>query len=165
MNRGWGRNLLLVVVAGVTGGGVCEVLGIPAGALLGSAGAVGLLNAKGSGVRAPMLIRVTGRGLVGASIGSLVSGAVLRQWGSMLLWGLVFAICMIALGALCGVALSRLTSMTPQTSMVAVCPGGMSEMVATGEQVGADLGLVVGAHLMRKVLSLVLIGVVMLLGQ
>lgn len=112
-----------------------------------------------------MRTRVTGRGLVGASIGSLVSGAVLRQWGSMLLWGLVFAICMIALGALCGVALSRLTSITPQTSMVAVCPGGLSGMVATGEQVGADLGLVVGAHLMRKVLSLVLIGVVLLLGQ
>lgn len=148
------RTLLVGVVGGLLG----HLLGLPAGALLGSLTAVASYNVISDGrAEVPAWVRSPSRILIGATIGSLATPALLQSLGASVGWAVVCTSGVVALGLGLGLVLARTSGIDRRTALLASCPGGISEMVALAEESGADVELVLGVQVVRKIV--VLIGV------
>lgn len=135
-------------------------VGVPAGALLGGLVAAAALNIGGWGATAlPPSGKLVGYAVVGWVIGQEVtveSIAAIRQAivpvsftvGSLVLVALII-----------GWAL-RYLGVDAQTGFLAASPGGLSQMAAISESVGADAPLVTVVHLARVVTVMVLAPIV-----
>lgn len=143
---------------GVAGGLLGEWLRLPAGALLGSLSAVAAYNVvSDGGARVPRWLRTPSRILIGAAIGSLATPALLTTLGASATWAALMAVAIVAVGLLLGLLLSALTDLDRRTALLGSCPGGISEMVALAEESGADVEVVLGVQLVRKLV--VILGV------
>lgn len=141
---------------GVLGGLLGHVLHLPAGALLGSLTAVAAWNVISDGrASVPSWLRTPSRVLVGATIGSLATPVLLRSLGASVGWAVLCTTGVVLLGLLLGFLLEATTSMDRRTALLASCPGGISEMVALADESGADVELVLGIQLVRKLAVLV----------
>lgn len=146
------------VLVGVVGGLLGHLLRIPAGPLLGSLVAVAGYNVATDGrARVPGWLRVGSRILVGATVGSLATPVLLRNLGASVGWAALLTVTVVAGGLALGLLLERTTGMDRRTALLASCPGGIAEMVALAEETKADVQLVLGVHIVRKLV--VLIGV------
>lgn len=140
---------------GVLGGLLGHALQLPAGALLGSLAAVAAWNVASDGrATVPSWLRSPSRVLVGATIGSLATPVLLRTLGASVGWAVVCTTGVVVLGLLLGLLLSATTAMDRRTALLASCPGGISEMVALADESGADVELVLGIQLVRKIVVL-----------
>ena len=144
------------VLVGVLGGLLGHVLQLPAGALIGSLAAVAGWNVLTDGrAQVPSWLRTPSRVLVGATIGSLATPVLLRSLGASVGWAVVCTTGVVALGLLLGLVLQATTGLDRRTALLASCPGGISEMVAMADDSGADVELVLGVQLVRKLVVLV----------
>ncbi len=142
---------MTTLAVGTAGGLLGEASPLPAGALLGSLAAVSLYNVwSDGGAAVPGWLRVPGRVLVGAAIGSLATPALLTSLGASAGWAAVAAVAIVSVGLLLGLLLSALTGLDRRTALLGSCPGGISEMVALAEESGADVEVVLGVQLVRK---------------
>lgn len=150
------RTLLVGLVGGLLG----HVLQLPAGALIGSLAAVAAYNViSGGRAQVPKRLRSPSRILIGATIGSLATPALLHSLGASVGWAVLCSTAVVAVGLALGALLVRITGMDGRTAMLGSCPGGISEMVAMAEESGADAELVLGIQLIRKLVILVGISV------
>lgn len=142
--------LLRTVIAAVIGGSILERLHVPAGALVGSALAVALLNSRGhTTTELPSWAQSIAFGAIGWMIGQ---GITVEVWRSLLdqVWavavavgGLLFVGAVLALGAV------KLGISDAATAFLATSPGGLSQMAALSAAVGADAALVATVHTIR----------------
>jgi membrane AbrB-like protein len=147
---------LWTLTVGTLGGLVGHVLGVPAGALLGSLAAVATFNVvREGGATVPGWLRSPSRILVGATIGSLATPALLRSLGASVGWAAAITTAVVAVGLLLGLLLARTTGMDRRTALLASCPGGITEMVALAEQSRANVEVVLGIQLVRKLVILI----------
>lgn len=145
----------LVVAVGVVGGVLGIVLEVPAGALLGSLLAVGLYTVvRDRPVRPPSWLGPTARAAVGMVVGSTVTWEVVTTLGRTLPWALAATVLITVVGTGCGWLLHRWSPLDRPTAMIACAPGGLAEMTALAEQVGAQAEVVAAIHLSRKLLCL-----------
>jgi membrane AbrB-like protein len=152
------------VLLGAVGGLIGHWSGFPTGALLGALVTVGSINLlSGDRVRLPELFGMTARALMGTVIGSLVTVGLIARIGVNLRWAVLYTVLVIILGLLIGLVLYRITDMDLRTALTGTAPGGLPEMVALAEDVGARTDLVLGLHLVRKFaalgLAILLVGV------
>ncbi len=146
------RTLLVGVVGGLLG----HILHVPAGALLGSLAAVAGYNVLSDGrAQVPGWLRSPSRILIGATIGSLATPALLQSLGASLGWAVVCTTAVVAAGLALGLLLAGTTGMDRRTALLASCPGGISEMVALAQESGADTELVLGIQVVRKLVVLI----------
>jgi membrane AbrB-like protein len=144
------------LAVGTTGGLLGHVLNLPAGALLGSLAAVAGYNVLREGrAQVPRWLRSPSRILVGATIGSLATPALLRSLGASVGWAAAVTTAVVAAGLALGLLLARTTGMDRRTALLASCPGGIAEMVALAEQSRADVEVVLGIQLIRKLVILI----------
>lgn len=156
--------VLATVAVAVVGGLVGHVSGLPAGTLLGAMIAVAGLNLlTDGGARLPAPLRHGSRILTGTTIGSLVTGTLLTSLGVYLPWVGAFTVVIIVVGLACAWLLTRLTGLDKSTTLLACAPGGLPEMTALAQDLGSQVDVVVGLHVLRKVIALVVISVVVLL--
>lgn len=149
-------DVVRTLLVGVCGGLLGHVVGVPAGALLGSLAAVAAYNVVSDDrAQVPAWLRTPSRILVGATIGSLATPALLRSLGSSLGWAVACTTAVVAVGLALGLVLARTTGIDRRTALLASCPGGISEMVVLAEESGADVELVLGIQLVRKLTVLV----------
>jgi uncharacterized protein len=144
-----------IIALGAMGGVLGHLSGFPAGALLGSVmtvGTVGLVRDAEANVPKPM--RVSARILIGTVIGSIMTLELLASLGGKAVWAVAFTVVMIAAGLLCAVVLSRLGRVDRKTAIIACSPGGLSEMTALADELGARSDLVLAVHLFRKFAAL-----------
>lgn len=147
---------LVTLVVGALGGVLGHVLDVPAGALLGSLAAVAgynLLRERPATV--PSWLRSPSRILIGATIGSLATPALLHSLGASVGWAAVITTSVVAAGLLLGLLLARMTGLDRRTALLASCPGGLAEMVALAEQSRADAEVVLGIQVVRKLVILI----------
>jgi membrane AbrB-like protein len=152
------------VLLGVVGGLAGHWSGFPTGALLGALVTVGTINlVSGDRVRLPEPFGITARAMMGTVIGSLVTVGLISRIGVNLRWAVLYTALVIILGLLIGFVLYRITDMDLRTALTGTAPGGLPEMVALAEDVGARTDLVLGLHLVRKFaalgLAILLVGV------
>lgn len=140
---------------GVAGGLLGHVLKLPAGALLGSLAAVATYSVCYDSAVVPGWLRSPSRVLIGATIGSLATPALLRSLGASVGWAVLCTTAVVAVGLALGLLLARMTGMDRRTALLASCPGGISEMVALAEESGADVELVLGIQVVRKLAVLI----------
>jgi len=148
------RTLVTATIAAV--GGLAGVAsGLPAGALLGSMLFVGVYSVATDG-RAELVpfVRDGARILTGTTVGSLATVAVLSSLGAYLPWVLGATLAIIGIGLACGYVFMRWTGLDTATAMLAFSPGGLSEMSALAEEMGARTEVVVGVQVVRKLTTL-----------
>jgi uncharacterized protein len=151
---------LFTVAIGTAGGLLGHVSGLPAGPLLGAIAAVGALNLLANDrAQVPVWLGVTARMLIGAVIGSLVTRELMGELGRTVAWAFLFAVIVIVVGLSAGVVIHRVTGLELRTAMIGACPGGMPEMAALAQEVGAEVDVVLGIHLARKLFALSVIAV------
>lgn len=157
---------ILTVLAGSSGGLAGHALGLPAGPLLGALAAVAVLRLWAlPEVALAQPVRALGRVLVGTTIGSTVSLAVLVSMGRTVVLALAMSAALILVGAGLAIGMVRLGGMDSTTAVIAASPGGMPEMVGLADELGADVDLVTGFHTLRKLASLLaVLGTATLLG-
>lgn len=154
---------LRTAVLGITGGLLFTLADVPAGGVIGAVTFVGghsLL--RGDAVPLPRASRAAAAGLMGTVIGSMLTRQTLIDLGSGVIWAVGFTVVILAVGLVAARLLERFTDMDRRTAILAGCPGGMAEMSLLAEQLGADAPTVLGVHLVRKLLALVMLSALLL---
>lgn len=142
---------LAALLAGLAGGALGELLRLPAGALLGAMLSVALVNLATDGALAiGRAARLPSRVLVGATIGSLATPSLLVLLGASIGWAVAVIALVVAAALGIGLLLARWGGLDRQTALLASCPGGIAEMAALADQQGARTEVVVGVHVVRK---------------
>lgn len=161
---GTAARVLMTVVVSVAGGLLGYVSAVPAGALLGAMIAVAGLNLVTDGAaRLPAPLRVGSRILTGTTIGSLVTATLLASLVDYLPLVGAFTVLIILVGLGCAWLMGRLTGLDKSTTLLACAPGGLPEMTALAQDLGSEVEVVVGLHVLRKVVALVVISGVVLM--
>lgn len=158
--------MLTTIIIGVAGGLGLAALGVPAGGLLGSVAAVGAYSlASGRAAKMPVAVRVIARIIMGTVIGSVLTREMLVDLGVKVLWALLFTAVMLIVGVLAGQLLMRTTRIDRFTALLATCPGGMSELAMLSDELAVRTEIVLGVHLIRKLLTLASVGLILVGGQ
>ena len=150
------------LVAGVVGGALGAVSPIPAGALVGAlcgSAAVALwrdLSAPLPGLR--VVVQVLG----GAAIGFRIGEDFLSGLGGWVVAGAIIVGAQMVLWVFAYLALRRFFGYEATTALLASAPGGMSEIVASAPDAGADLTVVAFGHLVRLTAVIIVIPYVFL---
>ncbi|MET9711704.1 AbrB family transcriptional regulator [Nocardiopsis alba] len=152
---GWGRALdvLRLLAGAAVVGSLLELLGVPAGMLLGSAIGAALANQKWTPrlrpTTFPRPLRYVGLLLVG-----LVSGVLL----TMESLGSTASVALPVIAAYLGLAMVNLLviallmaryDVDPATAVLAVTPGGLAEVTSLAIDKGARMGVVMTVHSVR----------------
>lgn len=143
------RLYLATLAAGFAGAALAALVGIPAGALIGSTLAVAALAATGLRAGLPNPVRDLAFATIGVSLGSGVNEMLFAQIGN---WSISLAILVVSLVAtiLSGrVILMRTFGLDRQTATLASSPGTMSNAIAIAAEGRGDATAVMFLQLTR----------------
>ena len=147
--------LALLVLGGAVGAGAARALHLPMWPLTGSlVGAASVHLATSSSVQVPTSWSVGAQVLVGTAVGATVAPDLLRQFRAVLVPGVVAVLALIGVGVGCGLAMGAAGVLDPAVAAFGMVPGGVGEMVAAAQALGADSALVAGVHVVRLLVVL-----------
>ena len=153
--------MVVTIATAVVGGLLGHLTRLPAGTLLGAMTAVAVLNvATDGGARLPQPVRHGSRVLTGTTIGSLVTAGLVTSLGGYLPFVAAATLLVVLAGLACAWLLTRLTRLDTATALLACAPGGLPEMTALAQDLGAEVDVIVGLHVLRKVVALAVISLV-----
>lgn len=153
---GIGRLLL----GGASGGALLEVLGVPAGMLIGSVLGSALVNQPWTRrmrpARLPLAARQIGLTAVGLASGALLTLDSIISTAAIAVPVVLAYLALTALNLVFITILMSRYRVDPVTAVLAVTPGGLAEVSAIALDKGADVGIVLSVHAVR-LFSLVLV--------
>ena len=150
--------LALAAVGGTLG----LLLHVPAGGIIGSVATVGTTSvATGKVPELPGAVRRAALILTGTVIGSGVGPHLLASLASFWLAALLMAAWIIAVALGLGWWLGRRNGLDPATALFCFTPGGLGEMLAVAEALGADGRVVTVVGLMRVLTTVVAVPLVL----
>jgi hypothetical protein len=152
-------SVVWVIGLAVAGGLAAQYFRLPGGVMLGSMFAVAayalLTSEPVPGLPDPL---VTGAQMVlGALLGIGFTMATLRQIQAMLLPSLITLLLLLGISYALGLLLARLSGVDIPTALFSLAPGGMNYIAATAEATGANGGVVAVIHLLRIIMTIVLV--------
>ncbi len=144
-------------------GGLLQLIGVPAGMLIGAIAGVSALAL--SGVRVPRYPRLKQavQILVGTAVGATLGRDSLHLLGAVAVQVLVSVLLLLVVGVLCGIWLVWRTDLDLITALPATAPGGMVEMVLVSETLGSGGPIVAAIHLLRVLAVLAALPIVLAL--
>ena len=144
------KNASGLLVIGLIGGLIAFILHIPAGFLIGAmvAVSISMLVCPGLG-KAPWIYEEIGRTLLGTFIGATFNRDVIAQLGSLLPQATLAILGLVITGLALGWVMSKLTNLDVATALFSFTPGGLPEMTALAQEVGADSGIVATLQFLR----------------
>lgn len=151
---------LWVIGLAVVGGLSAQHFRVPGGIMMGSMVAVALYALFRDGqaiieLPAPLL---TGAQIVlGATLGLGFTMSSLRQIQAMLVPSLIALVLLLILSYGLGWALAHMAGVDLATGVFSMAPGGMNYIAATAEATGANGGVVAVIHLIRILMTIVLV--------
>lgn len=143
------------VIVGLAWGGwrIAERLGILGASIVGPMILSGLAHWLGlTAAKVPVEVLIVAQITIGVVIGTQFRGISLYEFVSVLSWGLVLAVAMLAMAGAMALLASRLTGIDPTTLLLAYGPGGQNEMAIIGLILGADVAIIALHHLLRVVM-------------
>jgi membrane AbrB-like protein len=152
--------LLWVVGLAAAGGLAAQYLRLPGGVMFGSMVAVAAYTLLHDGAPPVLLPEplVTGAQMVlGAMLGIGFTLGALRQIQAMLVPSLVTLLLLLAISYGLGLLLARLAGIDVATGLFSMAPGGMNYIAASAQATGANGGVVAVIHLIRIILTIVLV--------
>lgn len=159
---------LYTIAVGILGGCLGVMLQLPVGALLGSISAVLAANFASLGkVTVPKGVSSFGRALIGIVLGSLISPVVLVNLRTAVVPAVLLLVTLTVASLLGALLLAKIYApLDRRTAVVACAPGGMSEMLSLGDEIGAQGEVVLAFHLARKLMTLMsIIAIVIIVGE
>jgi membrane AbrB-like protein len=150
------RVVVLLGVATATGL-TADAVGIPAGALLGALTGAFVVNVAWPGPRLAKAFRSGGKALSGAVIGLSFTPAMLAIAAELAPVVILGVASLIVTGLGMSLLLHRRFGWDLPTALYACTPGGLSELAATSEDVGANTQIVIAVHTVR-VIAIVVLG-------
>ncbi|MDE1568036.1 AbrB family transcriptional regulator [Aquabacter sp. P-9] len=105
----------------------------------------------------PDSLLVVGQIVLGVSLGARMTPAFFRGSGKLVLASLVSSLGLSALLLALGALVAYGSGLPMSATLLGMAPGGMPEMTVTAHALGASVPLVLGFHLVRVVLSNLLI--------
>ncbi len=152
------ENASKLLAIGLIGGLIAINLHIPAGFMIGAMVTVGISRLVFLNLgTAPRIYGEIGKILVGTFIGATFDRQVLAQLGSLLLPTAVAMLALIAMGLALGWVLSKIAGLDVPTALFSLTPGGLPEMTAVAQEVGADSRVVVTLQFLRLVSVVILV--------
>jgi len=144
------KNALWLLGIGVVGALLLLWLKVPAAWMIGPLLAVGAVKlARPELGKAPAAYSEVGKLLLGTVIGATFSRSMLEQLGHLLPYAVAATLALMAVALVAAWLLARWTELDLGTALFCLTPGGMPEMVAMAEEIGADLGVVATLQFVR----------------
>ena len=141
---------LQLLAIGLAGALAADWLGIPAGLLIGAMLAVAIATlARFDLGKVPLLYDEGGKILLGTAIGATFNRRVLLQLGALLPSAIAATLAMIAIGLALGWLLAKITHLDIATGLFSLTPGGIAEMVAVAQEIGAGATVVATLQFVR----------------
>lgn len=142
---------LITLLAAVCGGVIARSLKIPAGGLIGSMLAVGILQVNQVEVRLPVNLRLIGEIFIGGTIGLSFTSSFIKNLKSLLIPAVFIMIAVVAFGVVVGLIMYKVTNLDIVTSIFASSPGGITNMTVIANSLGADSKVVTVMQLVRLI--------------
>lgn len=143
-------NALWLLGIGAAGAALFWWLKVPAAWMVGPLLAVSMAKLVKPGLgKAPAAYSEVGKVLLGTVIGATFSRSTLEQLGQLLPWAVAATLVLMAVALVVSRLLARWTGLDLGTALFCLTPGGMPEMVAMAEEIGADLGVVATLQFVR----------------
>ena len=148
---GWAVDLLFTVACSVVGLVVARLVRFPAGAVLGPmvVTAAADLSGLGHGASVPAPLQAAAFLVIGLQVGLNFSRQSLRTIGRALPLALTIIAVLIVACAGLGVLLARFTGANQLDAYLATTPGGMTAVLATATDSGADATFVLAVQVAR----------------
>lgn len=151
----WGKVLAVtrLLVGAVAIGSLFELMGIPAGMLLGSAAGAALANQPWFGriepTTFPRPMRHIGLILIGLVSGVLLTVESITSTAGVALPVIVAYLGLAVVNLLVITLLMARYDVDPATAVLAVTPGGLAEVTSVAIDKGAQMGVVMTVHAVR----------------
>jgi uncharacterized protein len=151
-------SIALTLLTALAGGTLAHVFRLPGGAILWALLPVAALRLLIDGfVPLPSGHRVAAQILIGIAIGStLTRNPVLALRPLVVPVGLSLVV-LLGIALMSGIIFAAVTDLPLLTTLFSTAPGGASDMAAAALQLGADVPLIAGFHLVRQVLIFVVL--------
>jgi membrane AbrB-like protein len=149
--------VLVLLGAATLFGLSAEALNVPAGALLGALAGGFLVNVLWPGPRLAKAFRTGGKALAGTVVGLSFTPQILASAAGLAPAVVLGVGALIVTGLGMSLVLHRRFGWDLPTALYACTPGGLSELAATSEDVGANAPVVIAVHTVR-VVSIVVLG-------
>lgn len=143
------------LAVGLAAAVACSALHVPLPWMIGPLLAVAAVRMFGVHITGPRGGRQAGQWIIGSALGLYFTPAVVEHLGSVAWLLVVGALFAIALGYVCGYALSMLGGTDRTTALFASVPGGAAEMTILGERFGARVDEVAAAQSLRILIVVV----------
>jgi len=153
---------LVSAATAFTGGGTFVLLGIPAGAILGSIFAIVLLNLATNGASYPSFLKPMVQIFAGCYIGSKVTFHTLMEGNILLLPALILLVELFVMAFLTAFVLNKVCHLNWGTALFSATPGGITEMGLIADEMGLETPKIVLMHTFR---ILAVLGVLPLIAQ
>ncbi len=152
-----------ISVATAFAGGVSfTLLGIPAGAILGSIFAIALLNLATDGAAYPPILKPMVQIFAGCYIGSKVTFHTLLEGSVLILPALILLVELFVMAFLTALVLHKVCHLNWGTALFSATPGGITEMGLISDELGLETPKIVLMHTFR---ILAVLGVLPLIAQ
>lgn len=149
-----------LLLGGLSVGSVLELMGVPAGMLIGSVVGAALVNQPWTRrmrpASLPIVLRQIGLTTVGLAAGVLLSLDSLLSTAAIALPVVLAYLALTALNLVFVTVLMTRYQVDPVTAVLAVTPGGLAEVTSIAVDKGAQVGVVLSVHAVR-LFSLVLV--------
>lgn len=155
-------NTLISLATAFAGGIVASMLGIPAGALLGSICAIVLLNLATDSVRYPSPLKAMVQIFAGCYIGSKVTLQTVLHSDVLILPALILLLGLFVMAFLTAFVLYKVCHLSWATAIFSATPGGITEMALISDELGLETPKIVLMHTFR---ILAVLGVLPLIAQ
>ena len=155
-------NYSVSVATAFAGGVTFTLLGIPAGAILGSIFAIALLNLATDGACYPPILKPMVQIFAGCYIGSKVTFQTLMEGSVLLLPALILLVELFVMAFLTAFVLHKVCHLNWGTALFSATPGGITEMGLISDELGLETPKIVLMHTFR---ILAVLGVLPLIAQ
>jgi membrane AbrB-like protein len=147
--------MLLVLAAG--GHLIAQRLGLAGAPLVGPMLASGLLHAIGlTSAKVPFELLALAQVSLAILLGAQFRGLTLGEFGSTMIWGLLFTVFLLVSTAATSLAVAALTGFDTVSILLAFAPGGQAELSLLALILGLDVAFIALHHLVR--LAIIIIG-------
>lgn len=141
--------LLIVAIAWI-GWRVGERLGLLGASMIGPMLLSGLAHGFGfTTVKVPVELLVFTQLTLGIVIGANFRGVSMRECFTVLSWGFVFAVALVAGAAVFAMLVAKVTGLDATTLLLCYAPGGQNEMAILGLILGLDVAVIALHHFVR----------------
>jgi membrane AbrB-like protein len=150
------NKIITSLIIALIGGFIGNELRIPAGALIGSMIAVGIVNLLEFELMIPQVYRTGAQCILGGALGLLITKDLLMDLKEYLLPSLMVVVLLSIFGAIAGLIVCKITGIDISTSLFGSVPGGMQEMIILSDSYDVNHMAVVVMQTVRRILIVII---------